>query len=68
MLKCSFPMTASVQESLENHFKEHPIPIKPSAEFISKIAVSTSVFENLNPGKARTRFKVPITNYQSVFY
>ena len=54
MLKCSFPMTASVQESLENHFKQHPIPIKPSAEFISKIAVSASVFENLNPGEART--------------
>ena len=54
MLKCSFPMTASVQESLENHFKQHPIPIKQSAEFIIKIAVSTSVFENFNPGDAKT--------------
>ena len=66
MLKCSFPITASVQESLESHFKQHPIPIKPSAEFISKIAVSTSVFENLNPGKARSPLEGP--NYQSVFY
>ena len=47
-------MTPSVQESLENHFKQHPIPIKPSAEFISEIAVSTSVSKNLNPGKARS--------------
>ena len=47
-------MTASVQEGLENHFNQHPIPIKPSAEFISEIAVSTSVFKNLNPGKPRS--------------
>ena len=31
--------TGSVQESLYNHFKE-AIPIKPSAEFLQKIAVS----------------------------
>ena len=53
MLKCSFPMTASVQESLENHFKQHPIPIKPSAEFISKIAVSASVFRKLEPRRGK---------------
>ena len=59
-------MTPSVRESLENHFKQHPIPIKPSAEFITKIAVSTSVFKNLNPGKARRPLEGP--NYQSVIY
>ncbi|KAM7426803.1 glutamate dehydrogenase [Porites harrisoni] len=36
--EANFNLLASVQESLENHFKQHPIPIKPSAEFISKIA------------------------------
>ena len=59
-------MTASVQEGLENHFKQHPIPIKPPEEFISEIAVSTSVFKNLNPGKARSPLEGP--NYQSVIY
>ena len=59
-------MTPSVQESLENHFKQHPIPIKPSAEFISEIAVSTSVFKNLNLGKARSPLEG--LNYQSVVY
>ena len=34
-----FISTASVQESLENHFKQS-IPIKPSSEFLTKIAVS----------------------------
>ena len=47
-------MTPSVRESLENHFKQHPIPIKPSAEFITKIAFSASVFKNSNPGKAKS--------------
>ena len=59
-------MTPSVQESLKNHFKQHPIPIKPSAEFISKITASTSVFKNLNPGNARSPLEGP--NYQSVIY
>ena len=45
-------MTPSVQESLENHFKQHPIPIKPSAEFISEIAVS-KCFQKLEPRKSK---------------
>ena len=35
--------TGSVQEGLYNHFKE-TIPIKPSAEFLQKIAVSIAFY------------------------
>ena len=49
-------MTPSVQESLENRFKQHPIPIKPSAVFISRIAVSTSVFKTWTKEKQEARF------------
>ena len=38
--------TGSVQESLYNHFKE-AIPIKPSAEFLQKIAVSIAFIFSL---------------------
>ena len=45
-----FLITASVQESLESHFKKGPgdIPIKPSAEFLSKIAVSVGIHSKID--------------------
>ena len=55
-----FISTASVQESLENHFKQS-IPIKPSSEFLTKIAVSAGhkFFIKLTLSTAKFSFKKP---------
>ena len=55
-------MTASVQESLENHFKQHPIPIKPSAESLARLRLLQVFSKTWTQEKQEARFKVPITS------